>query len=193
MADLSAHSRHFKTNTRRRLFAEFCHDKIGRELRTNFIFSGEFLAGHPDEGRSALRSRGGAQALRVIPTKFALLAARSSASAVLKEPHQLGVVVLVLLDGGPMHIAFIRCPSNRKTTGTRKRHRRVGARGIIKPCRAGARLVKSLGERGRVVFWLEPNGIKIRPHQAYVAIFSGELTRANDGMFGCDQTWVAKP
>jgi hypothetical protein len=49
MRDVSNRRHHFKTS-RRKLTAEFTRDNIGRELRTNFIFSGEFLAGHPDEG-----------------------------------------------------------------------------------------------------------------------------------------------
>ena len=38
-----------KPASRRRLFAEFTRDKVGRELRTNFILAGDFLVGHPDE------------------------------------------------------------------------------------------------------------------------------------------------
>ena len=75
-----------------------------------------------------------------------------------------------------------------------KRRHRVGARGIIKYCRSNnGRLVKSLADKRRVEFWLEPDGIRVRSHQAHVAIFSGELVRERDGFFGNSQSWVVKP
>jgi hypothetical protein len=43
-----------------------------------------------------------------------------------------------------------------------------------------------------VEFWLAPDGIRVREHQAFLAIFSGELTREPDGFFGVNQTWKAK-
>jgi hypothetical protein len=79
------------------------------------------------------------------------------------------------------------------TTRQKRRHR-IGARGIIKYCRSNnGRLVKSLADKRRVEFRLEPDGIRVRPHQAHVAIFSGELVRERDGFFGVNQTWRAKP
>ena len=78
--------------------------------------------------------------------------------------------------------------------GRPKRRRRLGVRGIIKYCRSNkGRLVKSLADKRRVEFWLEPDGIRVRPHQAHVAIFSGELVSERDGFFGNSQSWVAKP
>jgi hypothetical protein len=75
-----------------------------------------------------------------------------------------------------------------------KRHRRAGARGIVKYCRINdGRLVRSLADKRRVKFWLEPGGIPVREIQAHRAIFFGELTREPDGFFGVNQTWRAKP
>ena len=60
-----------------------------------------------------------------------------------------------------------------------KRRRRVGARGIIQHCRSdNGRLVKSLADKRRAEFWLEPDGIRVREFQAHRAIFSGEAMTA---------------
>ncbi len=75
-----------------------------------------------------------------------------------------------------------------------KRRQRLGARGIIRYCqRNGGRLVKSLADKRRVEFYLEPGGIRVREHQAFLAIFSGELIREPDGFFGNSQAWTWRP
>ena len=80
-------------------------------------------------------------------------------------------------------------------TARQKRRRGVGAQGIVKYCRGnnGGRLVKSLADKRRVEFWLEPDGIRVREFPAHRAIFSGELVRQDDGLFGNSQSWKAKP
>jgi hypothetical protein len=80
-------------------------------------------------------------------------------------------------------------------TTRQKRRFQFGVRGIVRYCRgnSGRRLVKSLADKRRVEFRLEPDGIRVRSHQAHVAIFSGELVRERDGFFGNSQSWVVKP
>jgi hypothetical protein len=81
----------------------------------------------------------------------------------------------------------------RKAAGPQKRRRRLGVWSIIRYCRNNdGRLVKSLGDKRRVEFWLAPDGIQVRPHHALTAIFTGELERENDGFFGASQTWKVR-
>jgi hypothetical protein len=54
------------------------------------------------------------------------------------------------------------------------------------------RLVRSLDDKRRPKFWLAPSGEHVREHQAFLAIFSGDLVRIPDGFFGVNQTWKAK-
>jgi hypothetical protein len=67
-------------------------------------------------------------------------------------------------------------------------------RGIIRYLRDhDGELVRSLDDKRRAKFWLEPSGEHVREHQAFRAIFSGDLIRIPDGLFGINQSWRAKP